>query len=415
MVMQEIELKDIHIYYELLLQCNANCPFCPLPPEVKHGPKGKPKSRERVRKDFEKLVDIGVATIAISGGEPLLVLKDGYLLEVLDIAREYFDWVGIISNFSIPRVHELEGKLDLAFASIDYIGEKHDRMRGIKGLFKTALRQVSKNSFTGIRSMQARDNIEDLLVILQWVKDPSIINRDNELPLTIVPYKGTDPKMLPRPQDSLTLLKAIIDLRLFKQVMLDHPNIRMLLGQIISGLDPNAAEEIRQDLIRRQGHYCDAAYRVLGMEYDGTITPCPFLRWRIAKIDEPAKNIREKILETRSKIVNTFKGVCSNCPFRYMCGGCLAGLNTECIFYPIMKKYSMATVQLAIAKGLSSIAVPKTTTQLVDMGTQLVSRIETQGMKIGGVEFGSQQLANVKASLDDALKAVKSTGCGRPC
>ena len=413
--MQNITLENIHVYYELLLNCNANCPFCPLPEEVRHGKLGKPKKRERVRKDFEKLTDIGVTTIAISGGEPLLALKDGYLLEVLDIAREYFEWVGVISNFSIPRVYELEGRLDLAFASIDYIGEKHDRMRGIKGLFKTAIRQVSKNEFTGIRSMQTRDNIEDLLVIMQWVKDPSILHRAKPIPLTIVPYKGTDPRMLPRPQDSMTILRAIVDMNLFKQVMLDHPNIRMLLGQIISGLDPKVAEEVYEDLVRRQGHYCDASYRVLGLEYDGTITPCPFLRWHIAKIDEPVEEIRRKIIATRKKIVSTYNGICRNCPFRHMCGGCLAGLNTECVFYNVMKRYSMASVQIAVSKGLGTVSVPKNTTELVDMGTQLVSRIETRGVRIGGVEFGQQQLSNVKASLNDALNAVKSTGCGRPC
>ena len=87
-----------------------------------------------VRRLYREAGRAGVAQVVVWGGEPLL-RRD--LPELLLAAHRAGLFVTLISNgwLAGARWAELRGSVDALILSLDDIGEAHDRMRGLPGLF----------------------------------------------------------------------------------------------------------------------------------------------------------------------------------------------------------------------------------------------------------------------------------------
>jgi MoaA/NifB/PqqE/SkfB family radical SAM enzyme len=76
---------------------------------------------------LERLRRTGVRFLILEGGEPFLWHDGHYGLEdIVRAARERFATVGVVTNGTLP----LESGADILWASLDGLGESHDRNRG---------------------------------------------------------------------------------------------------------------------------------------------------------------------------------------------------------------------------------------------------------------------------------------------
>jgi MoaA/NifB/PqqE/SkfB family radical SAM enzyme len=89
---------------------------------------------------IERLSDLGVQVLCLTGGEPLL-RQD--LFEVLQRAEtQRFDSIVLITNgLLLKKMHEHinDSPITHVSVSIDALGEKNDMIRGVKGHFEAAL------------------------------------------------------------------------------------------------------------------------------------------------------------------------------------------------------------------------------------------------------------------------------------
>lgn len=191
----------VQIITEITYKCPAKCHFCPL--------------REMRRKDtmslenFTKALDLFSEffsstenAVVISGGEPSTVQN---LEEYVRTARDLNYTVTIVTNaFNPNRI--ILAKPDAIEISIDYFGKKHDRIRGIDGLFDSALWLVInalRNDIVPIiRSTAMCDNIGDIILLKRLAE-----SKFDDIPVIAMPIRG-HPRLEPSPEQIKELEKA---------------------------------------------------------------------------------------------------------------------------------------------------------------------------------------------------------------
>ncbi len=119
--------------HKLLYRCNLECKMCPFwrrEDELLLG------LADEIR-IMESLAAAGVSFLGFEGGEPLLRADVGAILR--EAHRRFH--TSLVTNgwLLAPRLREIAPHLDLLFVSIDGIGERHDRLRGIQRSFERAV------------------------------------------------------------------------------------------------------------------------------------------------------------------------------------------------------------------------------------------------------------------------------------
>jgi len=134
--------------WEIIYDCNMNCKFCFIP---KHRSIWRPYiSTERAYKIIDQLVELGVIIVNITGGEPLM-RKD--ISKIIKYTKKKGLIVFMNSNGScLDGVEKIRG-LDLMRVSIDFVGEKHDKIRNKKGAFDEAVNTITILKKAGIGVM----------------------------------------------------------------------------------------------------------------------------------------------------------------------------------------------------------------------------------------------------------------------
>ena len=114
-------------------RCNGSCATCLWRAGSSSAPGGELDTGV-VRWLYEEAGRAGMAQVVVWGGEPLL-RQD--LPELLLAARRAGLFVTLITNgwLGAERWPELRGSVDALILSLDDLGEAHDRMRGLPGLF----------------------------------------------------------------------------------------------------------------------------------------------------------------------------------------------------------------------------------------------------------------------------------------
>jgi MoaA/NifB/PqqE/SkfB family radical SAM enzyme len=110
-------------------RCNGSCRTC-----LWRDGAGDELDTAGVRWLYEQAGRSGMAQVVVWGGEPLL-RQD--LPELLLAARRAGLFITLISNgwFAAERWPELRGAVDALILSLDDVGEAHDRLRGLPGLY----------------------------------------------------------------------------------------------------------------------------------------------------------------------------------------------------------------------------------------------------------------------------------------
>ena len=147
-------------------RCNARCPFCDF---WKSQPV-KEMSTEEINKIVDDAYDLGCLTAVFTGGEALL-RKD--MPEILKNADEAGLTTFVLTNGFLltKRLSEIHRNLDVVSVSIDFPDSRHDKTRGIEGLFEKAVEgiksaqeyELTTNINSIITGSHTMDDVEALL------------------------------------------------------------------------------------------------------------------------------------------------------------------------------------------------------------------------------------------------------------
>ena len=155
--------------HKLTYNCNLKCKMCPF--------WRRPSENLSTRKEKEilrQIYDSGVSAIGLEGGEPLL-RKD--LPEILAYSRSLPLHTSIITNGTLlkSRIDEIAPYINgILFVSLDGLEKTHDRIRGVDGCFKRALKGITaakgKASVT-INTTIMADNVHEIEDLVKFAKD----------------------------------------------------------------------------------------------------------------------------------------------------------------------------------------------------------------------------------------------------
>jgi len=245
----------IQVIFELTWSCPCRCAFCQVPKQDKHLPL---PNYERTLELFRRRFGGDDCAAVLSGGEPSTVPN---LKEYVDVARRLGFEVTVVTNaFNVESI--LEAEPDLVEVSIDYFGEKHDRARGMSGLFDNAMRLLSLAVLHGIssvvRSTAMRDNIRDILMLRSLLDEKGL----RDVPILVMPVRGA-PELKPSPQQLKELERS--------------------RGILVSD-------------------NCPAGISSFAVTPDGEVLACIFYRRRLGALREFTAGELEKILEEGERI-----------------------------------------------------------------------------------------------------------------
>jgi len=176
----------VQVIAEITYKCPAKCPFCPLR-EMRRTDTMDIEDYVKVLQLFKEHFKEDHAVV-LSGGEPS-VLEN--LSEYVSAARDLGYIVTVVTNaFNPERV--LRARPDAIEVSIDYFGEKHDKTRGIGGLFKNALKilmDAHRHDIQPIvRATIMNDNCNDIITMRRFLEMRKLVW--GEIPVIAMPIKG---------------------------------------------------------------------------------------------------------------------------------------------------------------------------------------------------------------------------------
>lgn len=133
------KLKPRWIWFGVTDRCNSHCTHCSI---WKQAPTVNPLTLEEIKKAFSDPLFNQVETIINSGGEAIL---RGDIVEIIKLEHELFPKAsldlstnGIAADRALSVVQAIMAagiKINVGI-SLDGIGEKHDKIRGVEGNFR---------------------------------------------------------------------------------------------------------------------------------------------------------------------------------------------------------------------------------------------------------------------------------------
>lgn len=319
--------------------CNLRCKHCyqradkPLPEEL---------TTEEKLAIVDQLDEANVATIAFSGGEPLMH-KD--LFKVAKYAADKGLYVSIATNgvlLTKETVRKLkESGVNYIEVSLDgATGETHDSFRGVQGCFNIAIQGI-KNSveagiFTCIATTATSYNLHEIPKIIELAKKLGV---RRVIVFNFIPTgRGKEAIHLDlTPLEREKLLRYLYTM-LVKgevEVLCTAPQYsRVCLEQsFISGRDilsPTHFASLNfHGRAKRISDFlggCGAGRLYCAIQPNGLVTPCVFMPIVVGDLRKQKLQeiwLNSKVLnDLRNR--NRLKGRCSHCRYRNICGGCRA-------------------------------------------------------------------------------------------
>ena len=315
-----------HPVWEVTAACNLNCIHC-------HAASGKPDPNELSTDEGKRLIDQiaevdGFRTLVYTGGEPL-VRPD--IFDLLNHSKAV-GFANIIATNGTLIDEEMAWKLKehgvvCNAISIDAADpDIHNYIRKSPKAFDLALRAIEATRKAGIllqiNTTAMEYNMENLSELIDFV--------DNQNTSIMLMYQlvavGRGGKI-----EKATLKKSA------------NENLSMLIAKkqkkstVI--IEPVAGPQYWPYLLEKKGvkngffarvaehvfHGCAAGRGFLYVKANGDIWPCPFVEVTAGNVREKSfKEIYEgspvfKSLRDRER---TLKGLCGDCRYRKICGGC---------------------------------------------------------------------------------------------
>ncbi len=238
--------------------CNCRCKTCDLwkkSPEYK-----KDLSKEEIFRMIENAKKAGIIAYTAWGGEPLL-RKD--LPEILKFAKEQGLFTSIITNGFLleKRYNEILPFLDFMVVSIDSNDDLHDKMRGIKGLRKKAIKgiELCKESNTKILINTVISNLN-----LDKIEGLLKLSKELNVPITFEPMEikeGYNEQFRPTEEE---LKKAFSEILEFKK----------------SDYRIGASSKYLKNFTEQKKYVCHAPKFFITVGTQGDISSCGWNYWK---------------------------------------------------------------------------------------------------------------------------------------
>lgn len=320
------EARPIYAVWEITLRCDLACRHC-------GSRAGHARSDELSTRECLDLVDqmaaLGVLEVTLIGGEAYL--RDDFAEIVSAIARHGMTVSMTSGGRGITPRLAAECKaagMDSVSISLDGLRETHDRLRGVKGSFDSALEALTNLRAAGVpvscNSQINRLSLPDLPALLELIAEHG--GHAWQLAMTVPMGRAVDePEVLFQPYELLEVFPVLGRLAERAQEL----SVRLWPGNNVGYFGPYEGL-LRGVLPRGHGTGCGAGRVVLGIEADGAIKGCPSLpteAWTGGNIrDNSLKDIWERsapLRYTRDRTVEDLWGYCRTCYYAEECrAGC---------------------------------------------------------------------------------------------
>jgi radical SAM protein with 4Fe4S-binding SPASM domain len=267
-------LRPIYVVWEITLACNLRCTHC-------GSRAGAPRKDELTTAEcvslIEQLHDLGTREITLIGGEAYL--RRDWLTLVRAIANR-----GMLCGLQTggraltpKKIRDAaEAGLKSAGVSIDGLPDVHDRLRGVRGSFATALaalRNFREHGLSATVNTQINTlNVAQLRELMQVIIEAGATGW--QVQLTVPMGQAADrPDLILQPYRLLELMPLLAELFVEGQ----RHGLRLLPGNNIGYFGPYEAfwRSITGEIEFYGG--CNAGRTGLGIEADGSIKGCPSL------------------------------------------------------------------------------------------------------------------------------------------
>lgn len=320
------QVRPIYCVWEITLACDLACRHC-----GSRAGKARPDEldTEQALDLARQLIDLGIREVTLIGGEAYL--RSDWLQIV-----ELFANAGVAVSMTtggrglseeVARAAADAG-LRAVSVSLDGMEETHDRLRGVKGSFHSALSamaQARKAGLTVYNNTQInRLSLPDLPELLETIIEHGC--KSWQIMLTVPMGRAVDePEVLLQPYELVEVFPVLADLKR----RADEAGVFVWRGNTLGYFGPY--ESMFQGWTARgHGGSCGAGKSTIGIEADGTIKGCPSLgtvKWaggnsrdaRLVDIWTRAEPLRFNRTRTKKDLW----GYCATCYYADTCkAGC---------------------------------------------------------------------------------------------
>ncbi|MCL4427595.1 MAG: radical SAM protein [Deltaproteobacteria bacterium] len=309
-------------------KCNLACQHC-YNRSGKFNENGLPKGT--LLKVIPSLKELGIKSVILSGGEPLLrsdVFDIAYALKKENIMTSLSSNGTLINESNIEEIKE---NFDYVGISLDGDEETHDKFRGAAGSFKKAANAVNlcmeNDVKAGLRFSLTKFNFDKL----DYFIDLALKFKVPKIYISHLVYSGRGASY-----DDLstgryaeisrkiinTAIKLIEEGKKLDVVTGNSEEEAVVLLDIFGNRHPNLKDKLYKKLVRWGGN--QAGVRLINIDYNGFIKPDPFYEYSAGNIqcDDICEVYMKDPLFVKLKDRKRFlKGRCSSCKYLDICNG----------------------------------------------------------------------------------------------
>jgi radical SAM protein with 4Fe4S-binding SPASM domain len=321
-------LVPVHVVWEITLACNLKCSHC-----GSRAGRRRPDelNTEEALELVRGLAALGTREVTLIGGEAFM--RPDWL-QIIRAIRDHGMSPTMQSGGYRLTPERIRKAADAGLAgagvSIDGPRELHDRLRGVKGSFDSALIALDAIRETGLVASVNTQITKLVIPHLRELQEIFIAHnaRNWQVQLTVAMGRAADnPELLLQPYDLLEVMPLLAELYHVGEVR----GLLLQAGNNVGYYGPY--EYLFRGYGSGKGHYvgCLAGQTGIGIEADGTIKGCPSLPTN----PYAGGNIREIPLEeiwraadspmafTRNRGTEDLWGFCAGCYYAEICrGGC---------------------------------------------------------------------------------------------
>ena len=171
-----IKPRPIVLFHKPTARCDCRCNFCDS--WVHQPEKSDILDSEKILEIIDKALKANMTTYTVWGGEPLIA--DNLPDWLMRAHSKGMDTIVCTSGYRLPeRAKEIAPYIRRLLLSIEAIGEKHDKIRGTKGLFKritVGIEEFNKNGKNKITiwSNLSRENADQAKAIAKFAKEQGV-------------------------------------------------------------------------------------------------------------------------------------------------------------------------------------------------------------------------------------------------
>ncbi|QPF88116.1 radical SAM protein [Bradyrhizobium genosp. L] len=321
----QLDCIPVYVVWELTLACNLKCIHCGS--RAGHKRAGELSTDECIDV-IRQLAELGTREISIIGGEAFI--RKDWLTIIRAIRDHGIDCTmqsgGYKFSYDMISAAADAGLLGLG-VSIDGLEPLHDRLRGVRGSYREALRVLDDCRRIGltasVNTQITSAAMPDLPDVMDVIIDAGA--KYWQVQLTVAMGNAVDhDDILLQPYDLATLMPLLADLHRRGR----ERDLVLLPGNNVGYFGPDEVLWRGPD----RGYYsgCPAGQNVIGLEADGTVKGCPSLATdRYGAGDIRTSSIAElwathpALQFNRGRGTDDLWGFCRDCYYAEACrGGC---------------------------------------------------------------------------------------------